>query len=66
MHAILIKQVRFRKEGSTRGKPEEQTKEGPWHVSWTKSISESNRSIGGTALLDPGVRDGERRQHRTK
>ena len=23
MHAILIKQVRFRKEGSTRGKPEE-------------------------------------------
>jgi hypothetical protein len=47
------------KKGSKRGKSEEQTKEGPGHVSWSKNISESNGGIGSTALLDPGVRDGQ-------
>jgi hypothetical protein len=53
-------------KGSTRGKSEKQASEGQDHVSWPENVSKSNGRIGGTTLLDSGVRNGKRRQHRTK
>jgi hypothetical protein len=71
-HAILIKQVRFittwltaimhaePRKGSKSDKSEEQTKEGPGHISWSKNIYKSSRSNGGTALLYPSLLDGKK------
>ena len=54
------------RKGSKRDKSEEQTSEGPGHILWSKNISESSGSNSDTALFDPGIRDGERGQHRAK